>query len=138
MTAAGVTSYKVYLAYDNLRLWNSAAYEAVRAVGGRAALWAATARTGTWSPRASPPCTPQAAAAPRPIPFPSSPLVEAEAVGRWLAIGEMAGCPVNIVHLSTRRALAGPRRPGPGPGVLCGDLPAVSAAGRGAVCPARL
>lgn len=33
------------------------------------------------------------------------PLVEAEAVGRWLAIGEMAGCPVNIVHLSTRRAL---------------------------------
>ena len=33
------------------------------------------------------------------------PAVEAEAVGRWLAIGELAGYPVNIVHLSTWQGL---------------------------------
>ena len=33
MTAAGVTSYKVYFAYDNLRVSDAAAFELIRAVG---------------------------------------------------------------------------------------------------------
>jgi dihydropyrimidinase len=35
MTAAGVTSYKVYLAYDNLRLSDAAAYQVIQAWAGR-------------------------------------------------------------------------------------------------------
>ena len=38
-------------------------------------------------------------------PLSRPPAVEAEAVGRWLTIAELAGCPVNIVHLSTLRGL---------------------------------
>ena len=105
MTAAGVSSYKVYLAYDALRVSDAVALKVVRAVGeeggiigchcengdlveqGIAAMHAA----GRFGPEAHPASRPAA--------------VEAEAVGRWLAIGELAGCPVNIVHLSTLRGL---------------------------------
>ena len=105
MDRAGVTSYKVYFAYDNLRVSDGTALEVVRAVGERggvvgchcengdlvAAGIAAQKAAGNLGPSAHPLSRPAA--------------VEAEAVNRWLAIGELAGCPVNIVHLSTRRGL---------------------------------
>ena len=105
MTAAGVTSYKVYLAYDNLRLSDAAAYEVVKAVGAEGGVVRchcencdlvtevirAQQAAGNLSPAAHPLSRP--------------PAVEAEAVGRWLTIAELAGCPVNIVHLSTLRGL---------------------------------
>ena len=47
MTAAGVTSYKVYLVDDNLRLSDAAAYEVVKAVGAEGGV-AATVKTATW------------------------------------------------------------------------------------------
>lgn len=105
MTAAGITSYKVYLAYDNLKVTDGVACKVLRAVAqeggvvgchcengdlvneGIRAMHAA----GRFGPEAHPASRPAA--------------VEAEAVNRWLAIGEVAGCPVNIVHLSTRRGL---------------------------------
>ena len=105
MTAAGVTSYKVYLAYDNLRLSDAAAYEVVKAVGAEGGVVGCHCENGdlvTEGIRAQ-----QAAGNPSPAAHPLSrpPAVEAEAVGRWLTIAELAGCPVNIVHLSTLRGL---------------------------------
>lgn len=105
MTAAGVTSYKVYLAYDNLRVSDRTALEVVRSVGEEGGVVgchcengdlvsagiAAEKAAGHLSPAAHPRSRPAA--------------VEAEAVGRWLAIAELAGYPVNIVHLSTARGL---------------------------------
>ena len=105
MTAAGVTSYKVYLAYDNLKVTDAVAYKVLRAVAQEGGIVGchcengdlvnmgirAMHAAGRFGPEAHPASRPAA--------------VEAEAVGRWLAIGEMAGCPVNIVHLSTRRGL---------------------------------
>lgn len=105
MDRAGVTSYKVYLAYDGLRVSDGTALEVVRAVGDRGGIVgchcengelvtagiAARKAAGDLGPAAHPLSRPAA--------------VEAEAVGRWLAIGELAGCPVNIVHLSTARGL---------------------------------
>lgn len=105
MAAAGVSSYKVYLAYDNLRVSDRTALEVVQAVGELggivgchcengdlvAAGIAAQKAAGNLSPAAHPLSRPAA--------------VEAEAVNRWLAIGELAGYPVNIVHLSTARGL---------------------------------
>ena len=105
MTAAGVTSYKVYLAYDNLRLSDAAAYEVVKAVGAEGGVVGYHCENGdlvTEGIRAQ-----QAAGNLSPAAHPLSrpPAVEAEAVGRWLTIAELAGCPVNIVHLSTLRGL---------------------------------
>ena len=105
MTAAGVTSYKVYLAYDNLRLSDVAAYEVVKAVGAEGGVVGCHCENGdlvTEGIRAQ-----QAAGNLSPAAHPLSrpPAVEAEAVGRWLTIAELAGCPVNIVHLSTLRGL---------------------------------
>ncbi len=105
MERAGVTSYKVYFAYDNLRVSDGTALEVVRAVGERggivgchcengdlvAAGVAAQRAAGNLGPAAHPLSRPAA--------------VEAEAVGRWLTVGELAGYPVNIVHLSTKRGL---------------------------------
>ncbi len=101
----GITSYKIYFAYDNLRVSDAAALEVVRAVGERggivgchcengdlvAAGIAAQKAAGNLGPSAHPRSRPAA--------------VEAEAVGRWLAVGELAGYPVNIVHLSAARSL---------------------------------
>ena len=105
MTAAGDTSYKVYLAYDNLRLSDAAAYEVVKAVGAEGGVVGCHCENGdlvTEGIRAQ-----QAAGNLSPAAHPLSrpPAVEAEAVGRWLTIAELAGCPVNIVHLSTLRGL---------------------------------
>ena len=105
MTAAGVTSYKVYLAYDNLRLSDAAAYEVVKAVGAEGGVVGCHCENGdlvTEGIRAQ-----QAAGNLSPAAHPLSrpPAVEAEAVGRWPTIAELAGCPVNIVHLSTLRGL---------------------------------
>lgn len=105
MERAGVTSYKVYFAYDNLRVSDGTALEVIRAVGERggvvgchcengdlvAAGIAEQKAAGNLGPSAHPLSRPAA--------------VEAEAVNRWLTVGDLAGYPVNIVHLSTRRGL---------------------------------
>ena len=105
MTAAGVTSYKVYFAYDNLRVTDAAALDAVRAVGEEGGIVGCHCENGDLvnagiaAQRAAGNLSPAAHPLSRPA------CVEAEAVNRWLTIGELAGCPVNIVHLSTKRGL---------------------------------
>jgi len=105
MTAAGVTSYKVYLAYDNLRVSDGTALEVVRAVGEQGGIVGCHCENGDFvsagikAQRAAGNLGPAA----HPLSRPAT--VEAEAVNRWLAIGELAGYPVNVVHLSTARGL---------------------------------
>ena len=105
MTAAGVTSYKVYLAYDNLRLSDAAAYQVIQAVGREGGVLGCHCENGDLvnagirAQKAAGRLGPSAHPRSRP------PAVEAEAVNRWLAIAECAGYPVNVVHLSTRRGL---------------------------------
>ena len=105
MTAAGVTSYKVYLAYDNLRVTDAVALEVVRAVGEQGGIVGCHCENGDFvnagirAQKAAGRLTPAA----HPLSRPAA--VEAEAVNRWLTTGELAGRPVNIVHLSTRRGL---------------------------------
>lgn len=105
MTAAGVTSYKLYFAYDNLRVSDRDALQIVEAVAEEGGIVgahcengdlvnegiAAQKAAGHWGPSAHPLSRPPAA--------------EAEAVSRWLTVGELAGAPVNLVHLSTGRGL---------------------------------
>lgn len=105
MTAAGITSYKVYLAYDNLRVTDAVALDVVRAVGREGGIVGCHCENGDLvtagihAQKAAGHLTPEA----HPLSRPAA--VEAEAVNRWLTIGELADCPVNIVHLSTKRGL---------------------------------
>lgn len=105
MDRAGVTSYKVYFAYDNLRVSDGAALEVVRAVGALGGIVGChcengdLVRAGIAAQKAAGALSPAA----HPLSRPAA--VEAEAVNRWLAVGELAGCPVNIVHLSAARSL---------------------------------
>lgn len=105
MERAGITSYKIYFAYDNLRVSDGTALEVVRAVGERGGIVGCHCENGDLvtagieAQKAAGNLGPSA----HPLSRPAA--VEAEAVNRWLTIGELAGYPVNIVHLSTRRGL---------------------------------
>lgn len=105
MTAVGITSYKVYMAYDNLRVTDAQALEIVEAVGREGGVVGCHCENGDLvtegikAQRAAGRFTPAA------HPLSRGAAVEAEAVDRWLTLGELAGYPVNIVHLSTLRSL---------------------------------
>lgn len=105
MTAAGITSYKVYLAYDNLRVSDGTALEVVRAVGEQGGIVGCHCENGDFVTAGIAAQKAAGNLSPAAHPLSRPGLVEAEAVSRWLAVGELAGCPVNIVHLSTKRGL---------------------------------
>ena len=104
MTAQGVTSYKIYLAYA-MRVSDTVAYQAIQAIGQEGGIVgchcengelvelgiAAQKAAGRLGPDAHPDARP--------------PAVEAEAIQRYLTIAELTHTPVNIVHLSTLRGL---------------------------------
>ena len=105
MDRAGVSSYKVYMAYDNLRLSDAGALEAVRAVGELGGIVGCHCENGDLAAAGIQAQKAAGNLGPSAHPLSRPPVVEAEAVNRWLAIGEMAGYPVNIVHLSAGRGL---------------------------------
>ena len=110
MVKAGITSFKLYMAYNNLRVNDGELYEIlqeIHKIGGIVgthcengdlvnAMVAEQKRLGHFSPAAHPLSRPDE--------------VEAEAVSRYLRIAKLAGAPVNIVHLSTKKALDEVRR----------------------------
>lgn len=103
MTKAGVTSYKIYMAYDNLKVHAGIIYEILKAVkkeGGIIgvhcengdlvnALIKEQKELGNLSPKGHPLSRPDE--------------VEAEAVYQLLTTARLANTPVNIVHLSTKK-----------------------------------
>ena len=105
MTAAGITSYKVYMAYAPMRISDRTALEVVRAVGEAGGIVGCHCENGDLVDAGIAAMHAEGRFGPDAHPSSRPPAVEAEAVGRWLAIGELAGYPVNIVHLSTRRGL---------------------------------
>lgn len=110
MVRAGVTSFKMYMAYDALAVDDAALLDAlcaIRDVGGVLGvhcengrlidqLTAQLKQAGQMSPAAHPKSRP--------------PEVEAEAVNRLLNISQLADWPVHIVHISSRAAMQEVRR----------------------------
>ncbi len=105
MTAAGVTSYKIYMAYDNLRVTDRQAFEIIGAVAAQGAVIGCHCENGDLVTEGIQAQKAAGHLSPAAHPLSRPPVVEAEAIDRWLALGEMAGYPVNIVHLSTLRGL---------------------------------
>ncbi len=105
MFLAGVSSFKLYLAYDNLRVTDGAALEMVEAVGALGGVVGCHCENGDLVAAGIRARTAAGQLTPAAHPLSRPAAVEAEAVSRWLAIGEQAGYPVNVVHLSTARGL---------------------------------
>ena len=105
MAAAGITSYKVYLAYDNLKVTDGVAYEVVKAVGRQGGIVGCHCENGDLVNKGIAAMKAAGRLGPEAHPWSRPPYVEAEAVDRWLTIAEAAGYPVNIVHLSSLRGL---------------------------------
>jgi dihydropyrimidinase len=123
MTAAGVTSYKIYLAYDNLRVSDAAAFEILCAAGEQGALVSAhcengdLVREGVARQKALGHLAPFA----HPLSRPEG--VEEEAVRRFLGHrrgGRAAGLRGPSLHIPG--PVAGASLPRPRPRGLSGDL----------------
>lgn len=105
MKQDGVTSYKLYMAYDNLRVADNIIYEvllAVKKVGGIVGMHC---ENGDLVKVLTHQLLAEGISDPSGHPRSRPDVVEAEAIGRYLAIAELAQAPVNIVHLSTERGL---------------------------------
>lgn len=105
MTDQGITSYKVYLAYDGMRISDATAYEVIKAVGREGGIVGCHCENGDLIDEAVAELKAAGQLTPAAHPYSHTALMESEAVGRWLALAEQAGVPVNVVHLSTKRGL---------------------------------
>ena len=105
MTREGITSYKVYMAYPNLRISDWEIFEILQAVAQENGIVGTHCENGdlimalTASLRARGLRTPSA------HPIAHSREVESEAVNRYLTIAHEADTPVYIVHLSTKQSM---------------------------------
>lgn len=105
MTKEGVTSYKLYMAYDALRVNDGEIFDVLKAVRQENGIVGMHCENGDLvnklvaSEKAAGHFGPEAHPASRPD------TVEAEAIYRYMAIAKMADAPVNVVHLSTKRGL---------------------------------
>lgn len=110
MVKAGITSFKLYMAYNNLRVTDGEIYEILKEVGRVHGiigvhcengdlvneLVAENLRAGHITPNYHPLSRPD--------------FVEAEAVSRYCYLAQAAGVPIHIVHLSTALGLSEARK----------------------------
>jgi dihydropyrimidinase len=105
LVAEGVSSFKLYLAYEGLRLDDGQLYHALRHIGDAGGLPIVHCENGPVcevlraEALASEQTTPIFHARTRP------PRQEAEATGRLIDIAALARCPVYVVHVSCRESL---------------------------------
>lgn len=103
MASEGITSFKLYMAYDALRVNDGEIYEVLKCVGKVGGIVGVHCENGDLvnelikEQRDRGNITTKA----HPISRPDD--VEAEAVARYLCIASLANVPVNIVHLSTKK-----------------------------------
>ena len=110
MFANGVSSFKMYMVYDAMKVTDGQIYDAQKFIGARGGIIgvhcenydvlqariAEEKAKGRLDPTAHPVTRPQA--------------VEAEGVARLMRIAELSGCPAWVVHLSTAEGLEEVRR----------------------------
>lgn len=104
MTREGITSYKLYMAYDNLKVSDGEIFEILQAVDAEGGIIGVHCENGELIGELSKQLLACGETGPSAHPKARPAEVEAEAVNRLLTIAKLAGTPVNIVHLSTRRA----------------------------------
>ncbi|MDF2610576.1 MAG: hypothetical protein K0R92_2050 [Lachnospiraceae bacterium] len=102
MKEEGITSYKLYMAYESLRVTDGEIYQVLKRMNEIGGLIGIHCENGdmvkerTRELKAGGKLTPAAHPLSRP------PIVEAEAVNRYISLAYLTKTPVNIVHLSTK------------------------------------
>ena len=105
MTREGITSYKVYMAYANLRVSDHDIYEIMQAVGSEQGIIGNHCENGDLIEAVTSSLRARGITGTEAHPIAHSREIESEAVNRYLTIAYEAGVPVNIVHLSTAQSL---------------------------------
>lgn len=105
MSAAGVTSYKMYMVYDGLRVDDGAIYAALKVVSRENGLLGVHCENWDVLRRMIAEVKARGLTGPKGHPLSRPAAVEAEAVARLMRIAELAGTPVYVVHLSTQQGL---------------------------------
>lgn len=110
MFESGVSSFKVYMAYDALRLKDGEIYEILKKTASLGGIVGCHCENGDIVNKliAKQLFSGSRGTAAHPLSRP--PYVEAEAVTRFCAIGKAADAPVHIVHVSSSAALAAIKR----------------------------
>lgn len=110
MLDAGITSFKMYMAYDNLRTTDAEIFEAMNEINKYQGMLGIHCENGDMVNEMISQFVAQGKCSPHYHPLTRPASVEAEAVERYLMIADLAGLPVNIVHLSTKRSLDAVKR----------------------------
>ncbi len=105
MFALGVSSFKLYMAYDGLRVSDGDIYGILRELKKRGGLVGVHCENGDLVDAGIALEKKANRFSPASHPVSRPPIVEAEAISRLLAIAKLADCAVNIVHLSTEEGL---------------------------------
>lgn len=105
MAEAGVSSYKLYMAYDNIMVNDAEMYEIMKAAAKNGAIVSAHCENGLLVDELieAQKSAGNLGTAAHPLSRPD--YAEAEAVDRFLTIAESLGVPAYVVHLSTKRGL---------------------------------
>ena len=110
MRERGVTSFKAYYAYDNLRLDDAQMYELLCALRPMNGVLGVHCENGTLVNELQRQQLAKGVTGPAGHPASRPPVVEAEAIRRLCAVAKLADSPVHIVHLSSAEGLAEVRR----------------------------
>lgn len=110
MFERGVTSFKAYYAYDNLRLDDAQMYDLLSALRSFGGVLGVHCENGTLVNRLQRQQLDRGVTGPAGHPASRPPVVEAEAIRRLCAVAKLADSPVHIVHLSSAEGLEEVRR----------------------------
>ncbi len=110
MFERGVTSFKAYYAYDNLRLDDAQMYDLLSALRPFGGVLGVHCENGTLVNRLQREQLEKGVIGPAGHPASRPPVVEAEAIRRLCAVAKLADSPVHIVHLSSAEGLEEVRR----------------------------
>lgn len=110
MFERGVTSFKAYYAYDNLRLDDAQMYDLLSALRPFGGVLGVHCENGTLVNRLQREQLEKGVTGPAGHPASRPPVVEAEAIRRLCAVAKLADSPVHILHLSSAEGLEEVRR----------------------------
>ena len=105
MTRQGVTSYKLYMAYDNLKVNDKELFEILSAIEEEHGIVGVHCENGDIIKAVTEKLKSEERNSVRLHPKSRPAEAEAEAINRLLTIAKLAGTPVNIVHLSSKQGL---------------------------------
>lgn len=105
MIAQGITSFKMYMAYDAMRATDAELFEAMKEIKKVGGILGVHCENGDVINQLQKDYLQAGKVAPKYHPLSRPNVLEAEAINRYLTIAGQVGLAVNVVHLSTKESL---------------------------------